>query len=103
MQNILTMNDNEFGVCKEGEIWKHVGWKRERIANFGIATVRVVQNQYGKIQYCFRGWNVEVFQTYTAAQQSVHPTCGDSRPLQSLSTPEADTPAEVLSTPPTSG
>ena len=38
-----------------------------------------------------------------AAQQSVHPTCGDSAPLQALSTPEADTIAGHLSTPPTSG
>ena len=38
-----------------------------------------------------------------AAEQSVHPTCGESAPLSALSTPEADTPAEVLSTPPTSG
>lgn len=39
---------------------------------------------------------------WLSAQQSVHPTCGESAPLPALSTPEADTPAEVLSTPPTS-
>ena len=31
------------------------------------------------------------------------PDLWESAPLQALSTPEADTPAEVLSTPPTSG
>ena len=38
-----------------------------------------------------------------AAQQSVHPTCGILRRSPSLSTPEADTPAGHLFTPPTSG
>jgi len=46
---------------------------------------------------------IGVYELQQNAQQSVHPTCGDSAPLESESTPEADTPAEVLPTPPTSG
>ena len=53
-------------------------------------------------------WCEPCFQRYVvpelrAAQQNMHPTCGESASLPSLSTPEADTPAEVESTPPTSG
>jgi len=38
-----------------------------------------------------------------AAQQSVHPTCGDSAPFRALSTPVKFPTPVVLSTPPTSG
>ena len=45
-------------------------------------------------------WGIDCMK---AAQQNVHPTCGESAPLSALSTPEADTIAGHLSTPPTSG
>lgn len=48
-------------------------------------------------------WSKKQYVIRQAVEHSVHPTCGDSAPQEALSTPEADTPAGHLSTPPTSG
>ena len=84
------------------------------LAQRGELQMELIEKLKHHIKYHIRPYNLgdkgetetlilELIRKYEAAQQSVHPTCGDSAPLQALPTPEADTIAGHLSTPPTSG